>query len=389
MAIQTNQVSYTDGSTTIRTSFVLTWIEEQNQAGNYTDLTLIVTTSQTPTGSGWKRTLKPSGTYAIVNGVETNLISADKSVYNGLEVKRFTQRIEHEADGTKAINASLRINVNGSICTGSGTITLTPINRINQMSVTPATLTNQDATITITKYVSSYTTTIEYTIAGGTYTLADKASGTSFTLAYDDLKALIGVFTSDDIYIKATTYDGANAIGYVDTTITIQTGQIAFSLYDDREGNVGATFGEEATEDGVNVYVDTKFGKPSKPIEMNFANAFSVGKFETLWSQSAPSTQGATTINVDLSKYEAVIIVTSTGGYFNYAFTTRINGEWQGATHRTKVTEQQGGRMVARYFGVYNDHIEVGAGYRFNTYGNSGSTTDNAMVIPVAIIGVH
>lgn len=282
MAIQTNQVTYTSGSTTIKTSFVLTWIEEQNQAGNYTDLTLIVTTSQTPTGSGYKRTLRPSGTYAIVNGVQTNLISADKSVYNGLEVKRFTQRIEHNNDGTKAISASLRCNVGGDICTGSGTITLTPINRINQMSVTPATLTNQDATITITKYVSSYTTTIEYTIAGGTYTLADKASGTSFTLAYDDLKALIGVFTSDDIYIKATTYDGANAIGYVDTTITIQTGQIAFSLYDDREGNVGATFGEEATSEGLNVFLNAVFGKASKRITADFNNADVLGVYEEL-----------------------------------------------------------------------------------------------------------
>lgn len=282
MAIQTNSVTYTSGSLTITTSFVLTWIEEQNVAGNYTNLTWIVTTSQSPTGSGYKRTLRPSGTYVIINGVQTALISADKSVYNGLEIKRGTQRIDHNTDGTKAINASLRLNVGGDICTGSGTITLTPINRINQMSVTPTTLTNQDATITITKYVSSYTTTIEYTIAGGTYTLADKASGTSFVLAYDDLKALIGVFTSDDIYIKATTYDGANAIGYVDTTITIQTGQIAFSLYDDREGNVGATFGEEATEDGVNVYLDVKFGKAVRRITADFTDADVVGIYEEL-----------------------------------------------------------------------------------------------------------
>lgn len=128
-----------------------------------------------------------------------------------------------------------------------------PIYRISKIAVTPSTLTSGNATINVTKYVPAYTTTIKYKVEGTEYTLAEKSAATTFYLAYTTLKNLIGSFTSAVVEITAITYSGNTAMGSDSKSIIVQTGKMPISLYDDRQGNVGVTLGEQAAGAGFNV----------------------------------------------------------------------------------------------------------------------------------------
>ncbi|MGI6607506.1 MAG: tail fiber domain-containing protein [Erysipelotrichaceae bacterium] len=141
----------------------------------------------------------------------------------------------------------------------SSLIEMPAILRISKLSVEPATLTGGNATISITKYIADYTTTVKYKVDSIEYILAEKSSGTTFYLAYDTIKNLIGAFTTAVVEITAVTFNGNNPVGSETKSIIVQTGRMPISLYDDRQGNVGVTFGEEATEPDVHFKLLTYF----------------------------------------------------------------------------------------------------------------------------------
>ena len=251
MSISTNSVT----AYGLTTYFELSWSESINVNNNTSTLACTLTTRQSPSGSGYQRTINASGSTVVINGT-SYAISATKA-YDGLVIWNTSGIvIEHNNDGTKAINASVKVNVGGDYVSGSGTIQLATIQRSSVVSVSPSLLTSGNATVTITPYVSTYTHTVSYTVNDTIKTLGTKTSTKTFTITYDALKAIIGEYRSADVSVKCVTYNGSIELGTSYATFTVQTGKIPFSLYDDQNGNVGVTIGEQASGGGFKVMCD-------------------------------------------------------------------------------------------------------------------------------------
>lgn len=257
MSISTNSVT----AYGLTTYFELSWSETISVNNNTSTLAFTLTTRQSPSGSGYQRTINASGSTVVINGT-SYAISATKA-YDGLVIWSTSGIvIEHNNDGTKAINASVKVNVGGDYVSGSGTIQLATIQRSSVVSVSPSLLTSGNATVTITPYVSTYTHTVSYTVNDTTTTLGTKTTTKIFTIAYDTLKAIIGEYRSADVSVKCITYNGSIELGTSYASFTVQTGKIPFSLYDDKNGNIGVTIGEQATGAGFNVLTDDIHLKP-------------------------------------------------------------------------------------------------------------------------------
>ena len=370
MAINTNSIT----AYGITTSFSLTSVETVDIATNTSSIEFTLTTVQSPKGSGYQRSIY-SGSTVTING--TAYVVSTAKVSHGDVAWTKTIKIPHNADGSKTIACSIRINLGGDILTGSGNIALTNIPRGSQIVLSSSSLEDgkDDLIIDVVAHISTYSHQLKCFLNDELKHTVNLAAGTYRSTYFTN--AVLSSYLGDAYSGMATfrfeliTLNGAEQVGETSVAeLLFRKGFIPLSIWQD--GNdVGVCFGKEASRPGI-----------------DFSGLVSVGKFETLWTQSATS-MGATTIDVDLSKYEAVVLVTTTGTYYNFALTVRIHRQWQGDTHKTKVTEQQAGRMVARYFSFFDDHIVVGAGYRTGTYGNSSTTTDNAQVVPVAIIGIR
>ena len=251
MSISTNSVT----AYGLTTYFELSWTETTNLTANTSTLSFTLTTRQDPSGSGYQRTINASGSQVVIDGT-TYSISGTKA-YDGLVIWSTSGvTITHNADGTKAINASIKVNVGGDYVSGSGTINLTTLQRVSPVTVSPSLLTSGSATITITPYVSTYKHTVTYTVGTTTKTLGTKTSTKTFTVTYATLEDIVGQYKSADVQVKCVTYNGTTELGTSYATFTVQTGKIPFSLYDDQNGNVGVTIGEQASGGGFKVMCD-------------------------------------------------------------------------------------------------------------------------------------
>ena len=197
-----------------------------------------------------------SGTYNSMarSGVEYLMLS-------------YTGDIIHATDGTMSVN--YECTYSGSSGTNfrprpqdmlTGTLSLPTILRESTIAVTPSLL-QQGGTmdIAITRYVNSYTMTVTYEVNGNTVTLGTKSSTLSYSVPYSTIAGYLGTYTSGSVVVTCTTYSGNTVIGTVTQTIMVQTGVVPMSLYDDMQGSVGATLGQEAQGSGFNCYLDAQF----------------------------------------------------------------------------------------------------------------------------------
>lgn len=252
--------------------------------------------------SYWSNYSNVYGEIAIGNDVKDTKYLATTELGKTYTLGTWTGDVAHDEDG------ELSITVNGNWYGDYGSSRYSPennvlaniidfpaIQKVSKLSVTPATLTSGNLSITITKYVSTYTTTIKYKVEGTEYTLATKSAGTSFSLSFNDLKALIGSFTSSVVEITAITYNNDFEVGSDRKSIIVQTGNIPLSLYDNRQGSVGVTFGEEATGAGARFkmpayFDDEVYGIPI-PDPPSFTAAWSgVCKFGSTITCTIPNT---------------------------------------------------------------------------------------------------
>lgn len=178
--------------------------------------------------------------------------------------------VTHENDGKKVISYSVSVNIGGvsGAISKSGNITLTTIPRSSTVTVSPA-LIDSVATpldIAVDLKDSSYTHTVKWSVDKGDttpVTLATKVQTGSFSVPYNDIKAKVGVYTAATITVEVETFRGNTSIGTnTASTQFLNRSKLPLSLYDDLEGDVGATIGAEADEGGFNVYLDTKFKLP-------------------------------------------------------------------------------------------------------------------------------
>jgi len=231
--------------------------------------------------SYWSNYSNIYGEIAIGTDVKDTKHLATTELGKTYTLGTWTGDVAHDEDG------ELTITVNGNWYGDYGSSRYSPennvltniidfpaIQRVSKLSVTPATLTSGNLSISITKYVSTYTTTVKYKVEGTEYTLATKSAATSFSLSFNALKALIGSFTSSVVEITAITYDNDYEIGSDRKSIIVQTGKIPLSLYDNRQGSVGVTFGEEATGKDIHFKLPVHFynevyGLPSTTYKPN------------------------------------------------------------------------------------------------------------------------
>lgn len=121
-------MTWDSSGTTVTTYFRYSWeIKSQDSATNRSVISWKITTVQTPTGSGWKRTVK-SGSSIVVNG-NTVATTSDIGAYNSLVVQQGETTIYHEADGTKDFTVQFKYKIGSSSvnCDGTHTFTLDPI----------------------------------------------------------------------------------------------------------------------------------------------------------------------------------------------------------------------------------------------------------------------
>ncbi|MDO4378808.1 MAG: hypothetical protein Q4C64_06755 [Erysipelotrichia bacterium] len=243
-------IMQTDWSTfdTAKGRCSLYWTETTNQQENTSklDYSLIMDTQPVT----YYRTLK-SGTLNIA-GTEISL-PTNKKYYNGNIISSGTITVNHEKNGEKTITTSLTVNIGGDIRTANAEVTLTKINRENDFAIDPTYTIGANVTIDVTKHNENYRSEIYYVINGVTYILVAKESessvDTSFTLYYQDLKEKIGEYSTTVATIACMTYneDATELIGTKLFYVTVSTGVIPISAYDDRAGNVGVSFGCEAS----------------------------------------------------------------------------------------------------------------------------------------------
>lgn len=347
-------------------------------------------------GSGFTATLQ----YSFDQSNWTKIASATKTTYTGTSevtlISGSSFAIKHDDDGKKSIYYRVVITNNGNnyaprSASHDWTLVLENIPRGNSFSLDKTMLSKGESVVlTIAKSIDTYSSTINWSRSdGASGQIMIKDASASKTIAYEEMADGLPTGVSATITLICDTWNGTEYIASTTLEIRLSSGYMALSLYDDNNGDVGATIGERAIGGGFNVLIDATFGSESKKTNISVANAFTIGRFETLWSQSPPSSVTSLNIPLDLTKFEMIYVVTSTGGYYQFTPIIKINGEWQGATHRTKIREQQSGRLLARPVSVFNDHVLFEGGYRFNTYGSGTTTTDNTIIIPVAVIGVH
>lgn len=253
MAIQTNKGYYPNStSPQITTYFVLTITETVDIANNKSVLNCTLTTNQNPTGSGYHRTLN-SGTVKI-NG--TSYTVSSNSVSHGTVVwSKNNIEVEHNDDGSKAITASISINLGGDILSGSGIVQLTSIPRNSTMAVSDNLLeeNGSDLTITITSYIETHTHVLKV-FNGETEmnSVTLSAGETEVTYSNSTLSGYVGDISGmGSLSFRLYTYENGEQVGVVFTqTVLFRKGVVALSLW--QNGNsVGVKSGEEATGEGV------------------------------------------------------------------------------------------------------------------------------------------
>lgn len=130
--------------------------------------------------------------------------------------KTFT--IQHNADGTKTVTASTKMDtgISAGVVQKSASLTLTAIPRASTISATAAYI-GSSTTITIKKSDANYTSTLYYSLDGGTTKVqlgAAKTSSSQVTWTIpDEFYAKIPNAKSGKIYFYCNTYNGTTQMG--------------------------------------------------------------------------------------------------------------------------------------------------------------------------------
>lgn len=192
------------------------------------------------------------------------------------DICSWTGNINHNNNGTLSIpikgywdgNTSYAIWIPDDV-TITETYNLPTIPREHLVTVSPKLVesTSTPLNITVNNRGNSFTHTVQWRVTKGTtgwVTLATRVTTTTFSVPYNTIKARVGSYTSSDIEVQVTTYNGTTQIGSVQTAKTqfLSLSKLPLSLYDNLQGSVGASIGTEANKEGFNVYLPTQWMLP-------------------------------------------------------------------------------------------------------------------------------
>lgn len=296
----------------------LYWDETTNQSTNVSVLNYSLIMDTEPTG--YYRTLI-SGTLTIDGNTIT--LPSNKRFYNGNTITSGSLTIQHESNGEKTISVNIYVNIGGDIRTADATVTLTKINRGNEFTVNPSYTIGANISIGVTKYISTYRSEIRYVLNDVNYILVAKESDssldTSFTLLYSDIASHMSEYTSATLTLLCYTYndDLTELINTKTFYITVSTGTIPISMYDDRAGNVGVTIGEQATGPGFKVMMDSVYFKDTSWIPTSKLN------WTQAWSGKCVGTSASITATVPTTAI-AVVLRWYIGSYYSTLYLPKI-----------------------------------------------------------------
>lgn len=322
------------------------------------------------------------GTYVEITGQSRwTIISSKTSVKpNTSWEKVFT--IPHDNSG----NASVSIKLFGEFIEAKSdtkTLVLTSIPRNNSFMLSPLLLTSgQTATITADRHGTNYTSTITWSNGINSGTIASESIETSWQVPYETLSNGIPMGTSRAITFTCTTYNGSTQVGDIVTlSLTINTGKIPVSMYDDGNGNVGVTIGERAIEPGFNLKVkagasDLLWDNPSAYVSGTRMEAGSISLGDN-WQD----------------KYSFLLIgFTYTGDYPSTGtllipIIKNSVAQWHAESSRSTTF------IRVRYFTLTNTGVDYSIGYAFDHHNNkqySGTETEgNNGILPAFVIGIR
>lgn len=232
----------------ITTSFVLSWDETTNTSTNKSELNWKVTTSQSPTGSGYKRTLN-SGSVTI-NGTPHNFSSG--SVYNGLVIASGKDSVDHETDGTKTIAVSMTANLGGDNKSNNTTVTLSPIARATSFTLNTYSLNSSSSGVTITfTLVDGLTYQTRWTSSTGADGGWKNRTSSGYTWSLNSLRTAGYLVTSGvaTLILELRTLSGSVVIGTTQATViytATDSGSIIPMSWEQEGSRFSVGFGKEA-----------------------------------------------------------------------------------------------------------------------------------------------
>lgn len=232
-------------------------------ATSYTETTDIttnvsnVTVTVTWSGNRTSATLYGNGLRVRVGTQWWTAVAAGGNANTARGGLSHTFTVPHNNDGTGSVTIYTDADISGGnpdFKSKSATVTLTTIPRGHTFTLSETMLTaGQSVTLTATKNVEAYRSTITWDNSVSQGTIATNDAGTSWGISYDTLAAGLptGVTRNAAIICNTVNYDTGAIVSTTTLYVAVNTGHIAFSLYDDGNGNeVGATVGERATAPG-------------------------------------------------------------------------------------------------------------------------------------------
>ena len=226
-SFNTNSTSWSDSYGTLTSYVNVAWAQVgQQDITNNTTTIRITCTVYTNMAVGYKR-----GYYTKRLTVDGQTVDDTTYITRGngevLWTRDFT--ISHTADGSKSFSISFAVCVgqnNTWTLTGSGTYTLNTIPRASSMSMSPANpATTSTITASIERAVSSFKHTITTAYNGTSYNLTGSNkvdTSATFTIPTGIRSAMASNNVASVVLpITLTTYNGDNAIGQKDYSLTV------------------------------------------------------------------------------------------------------------------------------------------------------------------------
>lgn len=212
-----------------RHRLVLEWSATQNVSGNYSDVTTNIYLQSMDVYGAMNAPASNAGKVSI-NGTNQSFTATSSLSANQKKLLTTkTQRVNHNADGTKSFSISATFNINVTFAgvfygnqTASGTWSLNTIPRKSGVSLSKSTANfGESITIKISRAASGFTHTLRYLFGNKSGTIASKTSATSqaWTLP-NDLMNVIPSNTTGVGSIYCDTYNGSTKIGETSVKFT-------------------------------------------------------------------------------------------------------------------------------------------------------------------------
>ncbi|MGN0518130.1 MAG: DUF859 family phage minor structural protein [Acutalibacteraceae bacterium] len=202
---------------------ILNWSTTPNAASNKTILTW-----QAKGGSDYSdtSTFVYAGPIVIsINGTTVlNITNRVQLKKNGV-IGSGSIEITHNSDGTKSVtvNISAAIYDSSENCTYSGTITLNPIARATQPTLSATSVYMGDILkINLSRADSSFTHDLSYSFVGSSYVTIASTVGTSLNWTCPDLATQIPNASSGVMTIRCVTKKGTTVIGTKTAVLTVK-----------------------------------------------------------------------------------------------------------------------------------------------------------------------